>query len=262
MNVKLSLGFVLVCISSILFGQQRPETITKENYYHIKRGNIGFHATRLFFDDGIFFGTSKTDTISLYNAGEKDIELRFDNIPEFLSCELMPQILKPGQEGKIAVKYDSKIKNVYGPTFDYFMMKTSDELEPTKRLITSPDIYEDFSTLTDQQKKNAPEIKFTEHKFDFGTIEQGEEVFHVFEFMNTGKRDLIIRTTKASCGCTASELVSDVIAPGKKAEIQVTFTSIGKKDKQKHMVTVVSNDPNNPVVILEMKGFVEVPEKK
>ncbi len=262
MKIKLVISLFFVVLSGMVFSQERPENITKESYYHIKRGNLGFHATRLFFDGGIFYGEVKTDTIRLYNAGEKDIELKFDNIPEFITCELFPNILKPGQEGKIAVKYNTNIKNVYGPTFDYFMMKTSDIEKPTKRLITSPDIYEDFSTLSDSERKNAPKIKFDHKTYDFGKIEQGEETFHVFEFENQGERDLIIRTTKASCGCTASELASDVVKPGGMAEIHVTFTSIGKKDKQKHMVTVVSNDPKNPVVILEMKGFVEVQEKE
>ena len=45
-----------------------------------------------------------------------------------------------------------------------------------------------------------PKMEFTETEFDFGTIDQGTNVEHVFEFKNTGEAPLVIVNAKSSCG--------------------------------------------------------------
>jgi hypothetical protein len=37
-----------------------------------------------------------------------------------------------------------------------------------------------------------PSIVFNEESYDFGTITQGDEIEHTFEFTNSGDQDLII----------------------------------------------------------------------
>ncbi len=101
--------------------------------------------------------------------------------------------------------------------------------------------------------------------FDFGIIKQGETVEYIFTFKNTGKNDLIIRKTKASCGCTAVRLGDKVIKPGQESSIKAVFNSRGKKGKQHKSITVTTNipdvagQPKNSQVILMVKGMVEVP---
>ena len=55
-----------------------------------------------------------------------------------------------------------------------------------------------------QATTNPPRIAFTETVFDFGKVEQGDQVNHLFRFTNQGGRDLRIESVKTSCGCTAA----------------------------------------------------------
>ena len=238
---------------------QRNASISIERYYTIKKGDIWFHATRLMygFRDGIMYPQTETDTIYFYNNMDKALEYSFPDLPEFISVQVIPHQIPSKSEGKIAVAYDTKVKDTFGPTFDYFFMETNDDQIPRKRLIVSPDIHEDFSKLTPAERANAPVIHFPNPDFDFGTLTMGEKVNHTFTYTNKGQRDLIIRATKASCGCTSPEPEKKVIAPGEEGKIKVMFNSFGKKGEQNHKVTVISNDPKNPEITLEISGKVE-----
>ncbi len=97
------------------------------------------------------------------------------------------------------------------------------------------------NTTTSTAATAAASIKFTEDKFDFGKIKQGDSVMHQFEFVNNGKAPLIITDAVASCGCTKPEWPKEPVQPGAKGVIKVTFHSQGKKGLQDKMITVTGN---------------------
>ena len=106
---------------------------------------------------------------------------------------------------------------------------------------------------------DAPVIKFTEEKFDFGKIKQGDSVMHNFAFVNAGKSPLIITDAVASCGCTKPEWPKDPIKPGECGNIKVTFHSSGKSGIHDKMITVTAN--TNPAQnMVHLVGEVEVPK--
>jgi hypothetical protein len=86
-----------------------------------------------------------------------------------------------------------------------------------------------------------PVITFKENSKDFGDIEQGQQVSHTFVLTNTGKQPLIISNVAATCGCTVPSWPKEPVAPGKSAEIKVSFNSAGKVGKQNSVVRIYSN---------------------
>ncbi len=75
-----------------------------------------------------------------------------------------------------------------------------------------------------ETKVDAPRFKFVEGDvFDFGKVEQGPDVFHEFEFVNTGTQPLVIVDAKPSCSCTTPEWPKEPIPPGGKGKIKVGF---------------------------------------
>lgn len=84
-------------------------------------------------------------------------------------------------------------------------------------------------------------IQFTEYEWDFGVINEGDVVEHVFKFTNTGSEPLILENCKGSCGCTVPECPKAPIVPGGSGEIKVVFNSQGKKNAQSKRVTVTAN---------------------
>lgn len=86
-----------------------------------------------------------------------------------------------------------------------------------------------------------PKFEFTEDNFDFGTIQEGDIVSHIFSFTNTGEAPLIISNASASCGCTVPQWPKDPIPVGGTGEIKVQFNSRNKPGVQNKTVTITAN---------------------
>lgn len=99
-----------------------------------------------------------------------------------------------------------------------------------------------------------------EGRFDFGIVDEGEIVKHVFKFKNTGNEPLVISNAKGSCGCTVPTWPKEPVPPGSTGEINVEFNSKGKPGMQSKRVTVTAN--TNPTeTFLEIKGEVRPKEQ-
>ncbi len=101
-------------------------------------------------------------------------------------------------------------------------------------------------------------IVFEETEFDFGAINQGETVTHVFKFVNEGSAPLVISRIKTPCGCTAPSWSKEPIAPGDSGEITVSFNSTGKVGNQIKALPVIFNSEMSPAMIT-IKATVKPP---
>jgi hypothetical protein len=182
----------------------------------------------------------------------------FSKLPEYISCKAVPAILKPNQKGYILITYNAEKRNGYGQINDHFTFMTNDSVQPEKQVNLSANIIEDFSKLTPDQLANAAKISFESPVFDFGTVNQGDKIEHDFIFSNKGKSDLIIRNTRASCGCTVGTPEKSTLKPGESSKIHVTFNTAGKSGQQSKTVTITCNDPANASAIITVTGKVEV----
>jgi len=109
-----------------------------------------------------------------------------------------------------------------------------------------------------KQKKTGSkaDIHFESREFDFGSIEQGEKIKHVFAFTNAGADPLTIDKVRTSCGCTAAVTSAKTLLPGQKGTIETTFNSSRFHGHIHKTITVYSNDPDEPVVQLKLRGKV------
>lgn len=87
-------------------------------------------------------------------------------------------------------------------------------------------------------------IVFEEQSHDFGDINQGDVVKHVFKFKNVGDDTLRLSNVVVTCGCTTPEWTKKPIPPGGGGEILASFNSAGKMGLQNKVVTVMSNASN------------------
>ncbi|MBT1076185.1 DUF1573 domain-containing protein [Geobacter grbiciae] len=102
----------------------------------------------------------------------------------------------------------------------------------------------------------APVLEVDRPVFDFGSISQGKKLEHVFKLMNKGDSPLTINRTKTSCGCTVANVSTKTIAPGKSADLKISFDSANFGGKVTKTITVESNDPASPTTTLTIKGNI------
>jgi hypothetical protein len=214
---------------------------------------------------------SKSQEIEFVNTSKKVIKLEALNVPAFLKIDIQPSEIKPDQKGVIVVTFDGTKAKEFGYTLDYVNLKINGVADKAYRLMVSSTLAEDFSKLTSKQLADAPHASFegaevqdmgqygkrVDVTFSFPDTPSGQKITKDFKFKNTGKSNLVIRNSKASCGCTTVEPSGKVIKPGATGVIKVVFDTDGRSGPQSKTVTLTLNDPDAPTVKLIVRGTLK-----
>jgi hypothetical protein len=105
----------------------------------------------------------------------------------------------------------------------------------------------------------APRLELPSTNYSFGRIYSSWDVTHLFAVQNTGTADLEIVNLVTSCGCTTAELSSDVIPPGERADLSVTFDADAHETRGQvtRLVWFATNDPTQPWVEIRIDADVQ-----
>ncbi len=237
-------------------GDVIPKVPTIEEQFPTNLGKIRMVTNHLSFVK-IKNTEIKTDSLQFYNPGTEPVKIGFKTTPPFLKVKVVPETIQPKQKGFFVVTYDATQVKEFGFQMNRIYMIFDGAENYNQAFSVSATIEEDFSKLTQQQLANAPKIDFDTRVFQFGEIVEGAKAEHTFRIINKGKSDLMIRSVKASCGCTAVNPASNVIKPGESTDMKAVFDSRGKTGMQNKTVTIISNDPSNATTILRITGTVK-----
>lgn len=114
----------------------------------------------------------------------------------------------------------------------------------------------DFEKQSNRIRESAgPTIEFDKLEHDYGSLTEGDNGEAVFSFTNTGEEPLIITKVHGCCGVTVLDWTKEPLVPNTTGFVKLRyFTSrIGTINK---VVTVSTNDPENPVIQLKLRGEV------
>jgi len=125
-------------------------------------------------------------------------------------------------------------------------------------------IYGYFKAIPGAQNKegNLPKIEISPESFDFGEIDYGQIVKQSFIIKNIGEEVLEIKRVATSCACTTAKAAQEIISPGQKTELLVTYDSgamsgsHGRGD-QDRIIYIKSNDPINPQIEVTISSYVK-----
>lgn len=107
-----------------------------------------------------------------------------------------------------------------------------------------------------QSTADAPRVVVPERVFSFNGVVEGEIVTHAYTVENQGDRPLHFLDVRTSCGCTTARPPAP-IDPGSSGQIVVSGDTDGYGGATFHMtVTVLTDDPIEPQIELELKGPV------
>jgi len=121
---------------------------------------------------------------------------------------------------------------------------------------TGPSTSKETSTPSAEIVLTGPKIQFDGPVYEFGKVLCGAVVKHDFPFRNIGDGPLVINDVHSTCGCTSATNTSKLVGPGKKGVISVEFNTLHFSGPVTKAVTVKSNDTNQPIAELQVKGTV------
>lgn len=105
-----------------------------------------------------------------------------------------------------------------------------------------------------------PILLFEEEVHDFGEQIEGPKYDYTFTFKNIGAEPLIIKTVKASCGCTTPQWPKEPVMPGEESEIKVIYNSKNRIGNFNKAITITSNAVE-PTKRIYIKGKIKKGEE-
>lgn len=120
-----------------------------------------------------------------------------------------------------------------------------------------------LSACNSEIKKNSTasndsttKVQIAEAIFSFGTLKQTDSVVHVFKLKNVGAIPLLIKSAKASCGCTVPEYSQKPIPPNETASITVKFKPTEAIEGIVNKSIVIQANTDSTFHVLYVKGLV------
>ncbi|MGB0166908.1 MAG: DUF1573 domain-containing protein [Luteibaculum sp.] len=95
----------------------------------------------------------------------------------------------------------------------------------------------------------AAEFSFEDDTHRFGTVTEGEQLYHAYPFTNVGEEPLFITNVKVSCMCTKYKFPMKPVPVGAKDTIHVYFDTKGKAGYQIRDLFITANTKSNPTKI-------------
>jgi len=235
---------------------------TMEEIYNRQLGDLRFKSNHLSFNR-VLIDKVVTDTLDFISFAKEPVKIGFNLLGlSHLTIKVVPETIKPNEKGLLLITFDASKRNDWGFIIDRFYL-TQDGKNINNGLISiSASIEEDYSNLTEEQRANAPIVEFENIEFNFDTIEEGKDVLFDYVFKNKGKSNLVIHKIKPGCGCTTINPSDNVIKPGDSSSFKTTLRTNGYSGRVSKSVTVITNDPKSPTVVLRITGVVKKPEIK
>ena len=103
----------------------------------------------------------------------------------------------------------------------------------------------------------SPAVKFDKTEINLGKLLAGVSSKASFRFENIGDENLKISQVSGPCDCIETHANDTEIAPGKSSSIEATIKTSGYKGDLTKEITVVTNDPDHPVLVLSVKCDVQ-----
>lgn len=239
-------------------GEVIPHEKTVEELYLFPVGSVRFESNHLAFTN-VKKTEKKIRVMQVINPSKEPVKIEFENLPPHLALKVNPETLKPGQKGIIEGTFDATKHSGWGNVSDMVRLKLNGIPQENVFYYVSANLVEDFSSLSKADLENAPVFKLEATTIDLGKMPGSTSRDVEFKFTNAGKRDLIIRHVRSTCGCTAIQQGPEGagIKPGQSGSIKATFNSGGYKGRVTKAIYVYTNDPKNSEVVLMLNADVE-----
>lgn len=237
----------------LIKGYVTPRERTPEEQFTQRYGQIGIRSYYISLGRLAANGTL-SHQMEVYNFGNEPATVALRDLPSYVKVKPQTLTVPPSDKGSFTLTVDGKSINDWGLISAPFTLKHA---EATPRITLAFSREEDFSALSPEERAKAPRIGVDSRSVDFGQVATGEVAKVQFVLRNEGASPLVIRKIAANCGCVTALAGSSELKPGEKVTLTANFATTGYRGRQSKQVTIISNDPTMPTLVLELVGNVE-----
>jgi len=205
------------------------------------------------FDFGdIYEGKIVSHDFTVYNTGGDTLTIT--KVRASCGCTAVKpekNDLLPNDSTSIKVSFNSTRK--IGKQHKYVYVFSNDPENPQFRFeFVANVLHKDKAGLNPE-----PQLKLSVYNHNFGNVSNNKVLDFNVDVLNTGKADLVIKDIKSSCSCTTTMMGTKTIKPNEKSELKIKFDTKNLSGQVARTVTLVSNDPENPMRVLTLIANIE-----
>lgn len=201
-------------------------------------------------------GIKKEFQIEVFNSSKKSITISPENLSKGLSIESRPVVIPAESIGILSIIINPSMSFDWGNNVFSAVLNINGKLYSSQKLELSCIVIDNFSKLSQEQITNAPLPMVVSNNNDFGIVKKGSIAHIDFAIKNYGSSVFKIHKIEANNIYTKINYQSSTM-PGKTSKISVYIDTKTITGKINNIITLITNAPSRPQMILTVMGFVD-----
>lgn len=219
--------------------------------YPVKMGDLCLSTEDVEFDD-VNKGDQPEHVLRIYNNGTQTYHPNLMHLPAYLTAQVQPEVLRPGDEGEIILTLHSSKLHDYGltQTSVYLAGNPGDKVSPDHEISISTILLPAFAEVP----HNPARIQLSRESvaIDFAGKSKKTEVI---EITNAGPSTLNISSLQMFTTGLRISLGKRQLAPGETTKLKITAMRDDlKKVRMQPRILMITNDPQKPKVTITINA--------
>ncbi|MCM1076068.1 MAG: DUF1573 domain-containing protein [Bacteroides sp.] len=208
----------------------------------------------------VYKGRTSSQFLEGYNASTDTLRPTVTAIPPYMRVLVEPGTVPPGERFVISTIVNGSMIDDWGVVTDSFNVSPTPDAADRIMIETVAIVGEDFTGLTEEQRRNAPVIDTDVTALDFEKISSGgKPVKRSFTITNKGKSPLLIRRISCPDKAVGIRLPKTELKPGKSEKVEVTVNPslLGDRRLLNARINIVANDPDHPSTMIRVVAEIK-----
>ncbi len=225
--------------------------------FPVAAGAIGFHDALVSIGQ-IEQGLARSIEIEIANTSSRETKVSLSDCTPGLTVSMSSYTVAPKSKARIVCVVDTKATDgeKWGHTPFTFTITVNGQ-KYSKVVTVEAIIKENFSDLTEGQRRAAALPQFESSSVDFGKVKAGQHLETEFVVKNIGREALKIYKADVPTGSITVQLPQGELPQGENAELKVDVTAEAAIGEQMHILTLITNSPTRPIINLFVIYTVE-----
>jgi hypothetical protein len=218
--------------------------------YPVEMGELRLDRNVIEFDDANK-GDQLEQVLHIYNNGTKVYRPYLMHLPSYLTAQVVPEVLRPDDEGTITLRLNSSKLHDYGltQTSVYLAGNPGDKVRSDREVSVSAVLLPAFPA----SQVNPAHIQLSSETINID-FEGKNKKTEVIDIVNTGQSVLKISSLQMFTPGLKISLGKRHLAPGESTRLKVTALRGNlQKVRSQPRVLMITNDPKKPKVVLTLK---------
>lgn len=222
--------------------------------YPFKLGDLLADANVIEFDD-VNRGDRPSAKIHIKNPTSETVQPLLMHVPNYLIAEVSPSKISSGKGGELTFTLNTSLfpHDGLAQTSVFLGKNPGDKVSADKEIAISAVLLPGFASMTDYQRRNAPNMKLSTTSLNLGAFDGKKKLRGEIDITNTGKSRLDITAIQMYTVGIQVEMDKVKIMPGETVKMKISVVAKDlKTTKSKPRVLMITNDPNHAKVIIDI----------